>query len=84
MILLMALSIEKSHTSYLLTFTNDQAWFHGRYTGCRFVGRGEIVAHPLGKLLSIITVEKGFEAGSLHHLYSLKGVFLIYVYMCSL
>lgn len=68
----------------LPTFTDDQARFGRRYTGCRFVGRGEIVTDPLGELFSILTVGKGFEAGSLHRLYSLKGIFLICIHMCSL
>lgn len=71
-------------TSQLHTFTHDEAWFDRRYTRCRFVGRGEIVTDPLSKLLCIFTDRKGFEAGSLHHLYSLKGIFLIRVDMCSL
>lgn len=73
---------EASHI--LPTFTDDQARFGRRYTGCRFVGREEIVTDPLSELFSILTVGKGFEAGSLHHLYSLKGIFLICIHMCSL
>lgn len=66
------------------TFADDWAWFGWRNTEYTFAGRREIVTNPLCKLFGILTIGEGFEAGSLHCLYNLEGLFPICEDMCSL
>lgn len=66
------------------TSADDCARFGRRSAGRTFAGREEIVANALGEAFGILTVRVGFEAGALHALHSLEGVFPVCEYVRSI